>query len=154
MIQGVHAESVAFVDYKQATRLFQLPGWTWLGLPGQFSTRRVHLKGTPPRDCQLRVTHIQVLKRALACTLQVESREGPPGTMLIRGDFTLVAAPIATAATRCVLSLTGLAARHLAETSGPASIDASRHLANEYARSLLQQVAGGLERDGAKLVVG
>ncbi len=154
MIQGVHAETVAFVDYKKAAKLFQLPGWTWLGLPGQFSTRRVRLKGTPPRDCRLRVTRVQVLKQALACTLQLESWEGAPGTPLIRGDLSLAPAPNGNAATRCVLTLHGLAARNLADSGGPASADATRHLANEYARSLLEQVAGSLERNGAKLSVG
>ena len=154
MIQGVHAETVAFVDYKRAAKLFQLPGWTWLGLPGQFSTRRVRLDGAPPRDCRLRVSRVQVLKQALACTLQLESREGAPGTSLIRGDLNLAAAPDGNAATRCVLSLHGLAARDLADSGGPSSADAARRLANEYARSLLEQVAGSLEREGAKLGVG
>ncbi len=154
MIQGVHAETLAFIDFKRAAKLFQVPGWSWLGQRGQFSTRRVWLKGNPPRDCRLRVTRVQVLKQGLACTVQLESREGAPGTPLLRGDLSLAPAPNGHAASRCVLSLHGLAARNLADSAGPASADATRHLANEYARSLLEQVAGSLEEDGAKLSVG
>jgi hypothetical protein len=47
-----------------------------------------------------------------------------------------------------VLSLRGLAARNLADSGGPASAEATRRLANEYARSLLDQIAGSLERVG------
>lgn len=152
MIQGVRAETVAFVDYKQAAPLFQLPGWSWLGLPGQFLTRRVRLDGTPPRECRLRVTRVQGRKQALACTLQLESLEGAPGTALIRGDLDLTAAPNGHADARCVLSLHGLAARNLADSGGPASADATRHLANEYARSLLEQVARSLEHEARSAV--
>jgi hypothetical protein len=152
MIQGVRAETVAFVDYQQAAALLRVPGWSWLGLPGQFFTRHVRLDGTPPRECRLRVTRVQLHKQALACTLQLESREGAPGTPLIRGDLDLTAAPNGKAATRCLLSLHGLAARNLADSGGPASADATRHLANEYARSLLEQVARSLEREARSAV--
>jgi hypothetical protein len=153
MILGVRAETIAIVDFKRAARLFQLAGWTWLGLPGQFSTRRVQLRGTPPRECRLRVTRVQTLKQSLVCTIQLESPERAPGSPLIRGDLTLAPAPNGNAASRSVLSFHGLTARNLADAAGPASADASRHLANAYARSLLEQVAGGLERDGAKLSI-
>jgi hypothetical protein len=52
-----------------------------------------------------------------------------------------------------MLSFHGLTARNLANAAGPASADSSRHLANAYARSLLEQVADSLEREGAKLTV-
>ncbi len=153
MIQGVHAETVAFIDFKHAASLLQVPGWTWLGLKDQFSTRRVWLKGTRPRDCRLRVTGVKVLNQTATCTVQLESREGAPGTPLIRGDLSLAPAPYGNAASRCLLSLHGLAARNLADSGGPASAEATRRLANEYARSLLDQIAGSLERDGAKVSV-
>ncbi len=148
MIQGVHAETVAFVDFKHAASLLQVPGWTWLGLRGQFSTRRVLLTGTPSRDCRLRVTRVNVLNQTATSTVQLEFQEGAPGTPLIRGEVSLAPAHNGNAATRCVLSLRGLAARNLADSGGPASADATRRLANEYARSLLEQIAGSLERVG------
>ncbi len=141
------------VDFKRAATLFQLTGWTWLGLPGQFSTRRVQLRGTPPRDCRLRVTQAQTLRQGLVCSVRLESPEGAPGNPLIRGEVTLTPAPNGNATSRSVLSFHGLTARNLANAAGPASADSSRHLANAYARSLLEQVAGSLERDGAKLSV-
>ncbi len=149
MIQGVHAKTLALIDFKHAAPLLQVPGWTWLGLDGQFSTRRIVLTGTPPCECRLRVTRVHLLNQTLTSTVSLESREGAPGTPLIRGELSLAPAPDGNAATRCVLSLRGLAARNLADSGGPASAEATRRLANEYARSLLEQIAGSLERVGA-----
>lgn len=146
MIQGVHAETIALIDFKHAASLLQVPGWTWLGGEGQFSTRRVRLTGTPPRDCGLRVRRVNLLNQAAIATVQLESQEGVPGTPLIRGDVSLAPAEGGNASTRCVLSFRGLAARNLADVGGPASADATRRLAKEYARSLLVQIAGSLER--------
>jgi hypothetical protein len=148
MIQGVHAKTLALIDFKHAASLLQVPGWTWLGLDGQFSTRLVMLTGTPPRECRLRVMRVNLLNQTVSSTVQLESREGAPGTPLIRGELSLARAPDGNAATRCVLSLRGLAARNLADSGGPASAEATRRLANEYARSLLEQIAGSLERVG------
>lgn len=154
MIQGVHAETVAFVDYKQAAQVLEPRSWSWLGEPAEFSARRLRLEATPARDCRLRVTRVQVLKHALVCTLHLESFEAPPGTAFIRGDLTVTASSDGNAASRCVLSFQGLASRNLATSSGPASADRSLRLANEYARSFLSQVAGALEREGAALSIG
>ena len=146
MIQGVHAETIALVDFNNAASLLQVPGWTWLGDEGQFSTRRVRLTGTPPRDCGLRVSRVNVLNQAAISTVQLESEDGVPGTPRIRGEVSLAASPGSNATTRCVLLFRGLAARNLADVGGPASADATRRLAKEYARSLLVQIAGSLER--------
>ncbi len=146
MIQGVHAETIALIDFKHAASLLQVPGWTWLGVEGQFSTRRVRLTETPPRDGGLRVGRVNVLNQAATATVQLESQEGAPATALIRGEVNLAPAPGGNATTRCVLSFRGLAARNLADIDGPTSADASRRLAKEYARSLLGQIAGSLER--------
>ncbi len=146
MIQGVHAETIALIDFKHAASLLQLPGWTWLGVDGPFSTRRVRLTGTPPHDGGLRVRRVTVLNQVATATVQLESQEGVPGTALIRGEVSLAPAPGGNATTRCVLSFRGLAARNLADVGGPASAEATRRLANEYARSLLIEIAGSLER--------
>lgn len=151
MIQGVHAEMIALIDFKHAVSLLQVPGWTWLGDEGQFSTRRVRLTETPPRDGGLRVGRVNVLNQAAknqaaTATVQLESQEGAPATALIRGEVNLAPAPGGNATTRCVLSFRGLAARNLADVGGPTSADASRRLAKEYARSLLGQIAASLER--------
>jgi len=146
MIQGVHAETIALVDFRHAASVLQVPGWTWLGVAGQFSTRRVRMTGTPPRDGGLRVSRVSVMNQAATCRVQLESQEGVPGTALIRGDVSLAPAPGGNATTRCVLSFRGLVARNLADVGGPASAEATRRLANEYARSLLEQIAANLER--------
>jgi len=146
MIPGVHARTIALIDFKQAASLFQGSGWIWLGRDGQLSTRHLTLSGTPPRDCRLRVTRIDRLNQAVTATVQLEPRDGVPGTPIIRGEVNLAPAPDGNAATRGVVGLHGLAARNLAEGAGPASAEATRRLANEYARSLLEQIAESLER--------
>jgi hypothetical protein len=129
MIQGVHAKTLVLIDFKHAASLLQVPGWTWLGLDGQFSTRRVMLTGTPPRECRLRLMRVNLLNQTVSSRGQLESRKGAPGTPLIRGEVSLALAPNGNAATRCVLSLRGLVARNLADSGGPASAEATRRLA-------------------------
>ncbi len=159
MIQGVHAETVAFLNFQQAAGLFQLAGWPWLGQPDQFATRRVWLKGTTPRDCWLRVTAVKVADRRAgvkaadhraSCSIQLESRDRPHATPLIRAEITLATAPSHDGVIRSVLSLQGMAVRDLAGPSGTTSTDATRRLANEYARSLLEQIAAAMEQQTAK----
>lgn len=163
MIQGVHAETVAFLSLEEAAGLFRLAHWPWLGLQGQFSTRRVVLIGTTPRECWLRVTGVRVaghragLKSAeqrVGCSVQLESRDGPRATPLIRAEITLAPAPTHGGKIRSVLTLQGMAIRDLAGPSGTTSTDATRRLANEYARSLLQQIAAAMEQHVAKIAAG
>ncbi len=78
MIPGVHAKTLVLIDFKHAASLLQVPGWTWLGLDGQFSTRRVMLTGTPSRECRLRLMRVNLLNQTVTSTVQLESREGHP----------------------------------------------------------------------------
>ncbi len=160
MIPGVHAETVVFLNFKQAAGLFRLVAWPWLGLQGQFATRRLWLRGTTPRACWLRVTAVRVADHRAgvkladhraSCSVQLESRDGPRATPLMRAEITLATAPTHDGVIRSVLTLQGMAVRDLAGPSGTTSTDATRRLANEYARSLLQQIAAALEQQTAKI---
>ncbi len=151
MIQGVHAETVAFLNFEQAARLFRSAAWPWIGQPGQFATRRVWLKGTTPRDCWLRVTAVKVADHRASCSVQLESRDGPQATPLMRAEITLAPAPTHDGVTRSVLTLQGMVVRDLAGPSGITSTDATRRLAKEYARSLLEQIAAAMEQQPAKI---
>jgi hypothetical protein len=49
MIQGVHAETVVFMDFDRATELVRATGLPWLGRPGPMSTREVNLNADASR---------------------------------------------------------------------------------------------------------
>jgi hypothetical protein len=160
MIQGVHAETVAFLNPEQAAGLFRLAAWPWFGQQGQFATRRVWLEGTTPRDCYLRVTTVKVVDHRarakvadhrVSCSVQLESGEGPRATPLMRAEITLAPAPTREGVIRSILTLQGMVVRDLAGPSGTTSTDATRRLANEYARSLLRQIAAAIEQQTAKI---
>jgi hypothetical protein len=160
MIQGVHAGMVAFLNFERAAGLFRLAGWPWLGQPGQFATRRVWLKGTTPCDCWLRVTAVtvpehragvRVVDPRARCSVQLESHDSPHATPLMRAEIALAPAATRGGVIRSVLTLQGMATRDLAGPSGTTPTDATRHLANEYARSLLQQIAAAMEQQIATI---
>jgi hypothetical protein len=69
----------------------------------------------------------------------------------MRAEITLAPAPTRDGVARSVLTLQGTAVRDLAGPAGTTSTDASRRLANEYARSLLQQIAAAMEQQTAKI---
>jgi len=141
MIQGVHAETVVFVDFDRATELVRTSGWPWLGKPGSMSTREVCLDTGVPRRFRVRAGQLQALRaKEVMCSVQLESPDGPLATV-VRGRLTLSAVP-AEHGTR--LKLTGVAARELIEES-PTSASACLRQANAYARSLLEGVAMALE---------
>ncbi len=163
MIQGVHAKTVAFLKFEQAAGLFRLAAWPWLGQPGAFATRHVWLNGTTPRDCWLRVSAVKaadhrggvrVSDHRISCSVQLESGDGPGATPLMRAEIIVASAPTHDGVIRSVLTLQGMAVRDLAGPSGTTSTDATRRLANEYARSLLVQIAAAMERHTAKTASG
>ncbi len=160
MIQGVHAETVAFLSFEQAAGLFRLAAWPWFGQQGQFGTPRVWLRGTTPRDCWLRVTAVKVADHRpgakvadhrASCSVQLESRDGPRATALMRAEITLTPALTRDGVIRSILTLQGMVVRDLAGPAGITPTDATRRLANEYARSLLQQIAAAMEQQTAKI---
>ena len=142
MIQGVHAETVAFVDFERATELVRTSGWPWLGKPGAMSTREVSLDTGVPRRFRVRAGQLQALRaKEVMCSVQLECPDGPLMTV-VRGRLTLTAVP-AEHGTR--MKLTGVAARELIDEAPAASASACLRQANAYARSLLEGVAMALE---------
>jgi len=141
MIQGVHAETVVFMDFDRATELVRVTGWPWLGRPGAMSTREVKLNGGALRPYRVRAGQMRVLRgREVNCSVQLERPQGHMAT-LVRAMVTLTPVP---AERRTRLALRGMAARDLIE-GVPATTNACLQVANAYARSFLDSVAVAME---------
>ena len=138
MIQGIHAETISFSSYEDAREIALTPGWPWLGEAALQGSREVNLGGVPSRRVRLRVSEVQAHGRSTVCTfelLEVDLLFTPR----IQIDLTLQPNGSGTR-----LTMSGLFARDLAgdPNSDP---EVSRHLANEYLRSLIEKVAEKIE---------
>src|SRR5450756_46514 len=112
MIQGVHADTVVFMDFDRATELVRATGWPWLGRPGAMSTREVNLNGGAAGRFRVRPGQLRVLKgKTVDCSIQLERPDGLMAT-LVRGQVMLTAVPTERR-TRLVLRV--VAARDLIE---------------------------------------
>lgn len=139
MIQGVHAETTAFSSYADASEMALAPGWPWLGEEGPQDSREVNLGGVPPRRVRLRVSEAQARGHSTVCSIELLDVDRL-FTPRIQIELTLQPNSSGTR-----LTVSGLFARDLAghPNSEP---EVSRHLANEYVRSLIEKVAEEIER--------
>jgi hypothetical protein len=139
MIQGVHAETISFSSYAHASDIALTPGWPWLGIAGPQGSREVNLGGIPPRRVRLRVSQAKAHGHSTVCSIELLELDRL-FTPRIHIELTLEPN---TSGTR--LTVSGLFARDVArDASGDP--EASRHLANEYVRSLIEKVAEEIER--------
>src|SRR5260370_396939 len=77
MIQGVHAETVVFVEFDRATDLIGVAGWPWLGGPGAMSAREVSLDGGAPRRFRVRAGQLRILKGKEVSCARTRAAIGP-----------------------------------------------------------------------------
>ena len=146
LIQGVHAETITFSSYEDACELALTPGWPWLGAAGLQGTREVELGGAR-RRFRLRVSEAQARGHTTACTIELLELDRL-FTLRIRVALTLQPNNSGTR-----LTVSGLVVRDLAgDPNGDP--ESSRHLANEYVRSLIEQVAKEIERLKGRSEVG
>jgi len=139
LIQGVHAETVSFSSYADARKVALTPGWPWLGQAGLQGSREVNLGGVPPRRVRLRVSEVHARGHSTVCSIELLEVDRL-FTPRIQIELTLQPNDSGTR-----LTVSGLFARDLArDPSGDP--EASRHLANEYVRSLIEKVAEEIER--------
>ena len=138
MIQGVHAETITFSSYEDACEIALTPGWPWLGAAGLQGTREVELGRVRPRRFRLRVSEAQARGHTTVCSIELLELD-QLFTLRIRVSLTLQPNNSGTR-----LTVSGLVVRDLAgDPSGDA--ESSRHLVNEYVRSLIEQVADAIE---------
>lgn len=138
MIQGVHAETIAFSSYADACKIALTPGWPWLGEAEVQGSREVDLGGVPLRRVRLRVSETQARGHSTVCSIELL---GVDRLFTSRIQIELTLQPHSSG-TR--LTVSGLFARDLAgDPSGDP--EGSRHLANEYVRSLIEKVAKEIE---------
>jgi len=139
LIQGVHAETVSFSSYADACEIALTPWWPWLGEAGLRGSREVNLGGVPPRRVRLRVSEAKAHVHSTVCSIELLEVDRL-FTPRIQIELTLQPHGSSTR-----LTVSGLFARDL--TRDPrGDPEASRHLANEYVRSLIEKVADEIER--------
>src|SRR5579859_4597374 len=134
MIQGIHAETIVFANYKNAAQFVLARNLPSIGIASQFGGREVELRGSQTRMSRVRVTDVREKTKAISCQLEVNdlaSLNAP----LMRIELSFVPEGANTR-----VNLTGATARDLAPASSTQDV-ASRGLANEYARGLLDQIA-------------
>lgn len=133
MLQGVHAETIAFAPYHHA-RSSLLDG----GRPLVGNSSEVLLGGRPPRRFQLRARDMRESGKALSCQLELGDADRRFATVL-RVELSLTPDGDNTR-----VRLRGSTARDLSPASSMQN-ETSRRLANEYARALLEQIAHAIE---------
>ncbi len=139
MIQGIRAETITFSSYEDACEIALTPGWPWLGSTGLQGSREVDLGGVRPRQFRLRVSEAQAHGRTTVCSIDLLELDRL-FTLRIRIALTLQPNGFGTR-----LTASGLFVRDLAgDPNGDP--EASRHLANEYVRSLIEQVAEAIDK--------
>ncbi|MGH7867133.1 MAG: hypothetical protein ACREP9_05715 [Candidatus Dormibacteraceae bacterium] len=139
MIQGVHAETIVFARYEQASSFVLARSLPSVGISSQFGGREVELRGSKSRPFRVRVTDVRERSRkTISC--QLELHDVAHGyAPLMRVELSFI-----PDGTNTRVDLKGSAARDL--TPGPSAQTASsRGLANEYARALLEQIAKAIE---------
>jgi len=135
----VHAETISFTSYADSSVLARTPGWPWLGIEGLQGSREVNLGGVPPRRVRLRVSEAQARGQSTVCSIELLEVDRL-FTSRIQIELTLQPNGSGTR-----LTVSGLFARDIAgDPSGDP--ESSRHLANEYVRSLIEKVAEAIER--------
>ncbi len=137
VIQGVHAQSVVFVDLKSIVDL--LEHGLWPGPHDYGSTTERNFRGTRPDRLIVRISGIRSAKRMARCSFQLASRE-ERFKAKVRGTLEFTAIPMKG---RTKVILQGLADRDLAGKTAPT--EAVRGVANEYVRQLLDEIATRLE---------
>jgi hypothetical protein len=138
LIQGVHAETISFSSYADAREIALTPGSPWLGEAGLQGSREVNLGGVPPRRVRLRVSEAQAHGHSTVCSIELLELDRL-FTPRIQIGFTLQPNGSGTR-----LTVSSLFARELAGDPNSNS-EVSRHLANEYMRSLIEKVADAIE---------
>jgi len=139
LIQGIHAETISFSSYADACEIALTPGWPWLGEAALQGSREVNLGGVPPRRVRLRVSETQARGHSTVCSIELLEVDRL-FTPRIQLELTLQPNGSGTR-----LTVSGLFARDLAgDPSG--NPEGSRHLANECVRSLIEQVAGAIDK--------
>jgi len=139
LIQGIHAVTISFSSYADACEIALTPGWPWLGRAGLQGSRDVDLGGVRPRQFRLRVSEAQAHGHTAACSIELLELDRL-FTLRIRIALTLQPSGSGTRLAASSLFVPDLA--------GDPNCDpeASRHLANDYVRSLIEQVAEAIDK--------
>ncbi len=142
MLQGVHAETIAFKSYADARGLLLERGWSWIGVPSEFGGRDVKLHGASARRFRMRLVDQRESGKTISCQLELHDagRLHAPLMKLELG--------FAPDGSNTRIRLRGSTNRDLAPV--PTTGTDPRGPANGYARALVEQIAKAIEARRAK----
>lgn len=143
MLQGVHAETIAFETYADARGLLLDRGWPWIGSPSEFGGREVKLAGTRPRRFRLRLTDQRETGRTVSCQLELLDAER------LHAPLMKLELGFAPDGKNTRIRLRGSTSRDLVPATVTSGAD-PRGPANAYARALLDQLAKAMEVGSVK----
>jgi hypothetical protein len=144
MIPGVHATIAVDRRPEDVLAVLDRKGWPWLGRRGPLGSREIRLDGNPFREFRLRVFAAHhAVSRGPTWRVVLEQSEdaSPPHSVL---ELELSVTPLGGDSSR--LSIGGMFSSTLFRgREGAVGQSVTRRVANEHARSLLEQVATILE---------
>jgi hypothetical protein len=140
LIQGVRAQTVAFVGLESASAVLQ--AGLWESPQGRSNHAELALTGGQSRRFVIRLGTIRRAGKAVVvCSIQLEAAEEKFQPVL-RGTLEFTAR---AAKNRTQIRLEGSAAVRLADGPTEVSTNAVRHIGNDYARQVLDEVVARIE---------
>ncbi len=143
LLQGVHAETIAFTRYADARGLLLERGWSWIGVPSEFGGRVVKLRGASARRFRMRLVDQRESGKTISCQLELHDA-GRLHAPLMKLELGFVPDGSNTR-----IRLRGSTNRGLSPAAPTTGAD-PRGPANGYARALVEQIAKAIETRRAK----
>ena len=144
MIQGVHAQTVAFVGLERLTAL--LEAGLWPSGRGRSDHTELLLVGGRHERFTVRLGGIRATGKMTVCSLQLETPKEKFQPKL-RAALEFTSLPVKN---RIKIHLDGSAAARLADGPEVTSTDEIRRMGNDLARQLLGKIAARVEELAAK----
>jgi len=143
LLQGVHAETIAFTKYADARGLLLERGWSWIGVPSEFGGRDVKLRGASARRFRMRLVDQRESGKTISCSLELHHAER------LHAPLMKLELGFAPDGSNTRIRLRGSTNRDLAPAASTTGTD-PREPANGYARALVEQIAKAIEARRAK----
>lgn len=144
MIQGVRAQTVAFVPLEAVTALLEAGLWASGGVRSNQS--ELKLSGGSSQKFVVRLGSIRKAGKTTVCSLQLETVE-EKFQPVVRATLEFMAAP---AKNRTQIRLEGTASMRLVDGPEAVPTDEIRRMGSDYARQLLSEVAVRIEKNAGK----
>jgi len=147
VIQGVRAQTVAFIPLEAVTTLLQ--AGLWATGDGRSNQSQLKLTGGSSQRFVVRLGSIRKAGKTTVCAVQLET-VAEKFQPVLRATLEFTAA---TAKNRTQIRLEGSAAMRLGDGPDAVPTDEIRRMGNDYARQVLDEVAARIEKQAGKRAV-